>query len=162
MIILGIDPGSRSCGYGLLEINKHKIVAAGCGAITIKTTQGLSERILHIYTELNKIIEEYNPKYASIETIFYGKNIQSSLTLAHVRGAILLALAHKNILIKEFSPREIKLSAVGNGNASKKQVAYMIQNILQLKTQPVNNDAADGLAAALCLFNKEKFIMTDL
>ena len=162
MIILGIDPGSRTCGYGLLEINKNKIIAAGCGSINIKPSLNLSERLLFIYNELSSLIQKYKPTVAAVETIFFGKNIQSSFTLGHARGVILLALAENNITLKEYSPREIKQSVVGNGNASKKQVEFMVQSILNLKNQPVNNDAADALAAALCLFNKEKFALMQL
>ncbi len=159
MILLGIDPGSRICGYGILEVEKHKILAAGCGTIKNKEKESLSERLLVVYNGLKKIIEEYKPDVAAVENIFYGKNIQSSFTLGHVRGVILLLLAQYGIPCYEYSPREIKQSVVGSGSASKKQVVYMVQSILQLKTQVVTYDAADGLAAALCLFNKEKFVL---
>lgn len=159
MIILGIDPGSRFCGYALLEVEKRKIIAAGSGTIKTKSTLDLSQRIHCIYTEIKAVIQEYKPTYASVEKIFFGKNIQSSFILGHVRGVILLALAESNIPVFEYSPREIKQSVVGNGNASKKQIAYMVQNILQLKNPPDSPDAADALASALCLFNKEKLIL---
>ncbi len=157
MILMGVDPGSRNCGYGLLEVHKNKIIAAGCGVISIKQSKELSDRLLYVYQQIKKIIEEYKPNMASVETIFYGKNIQSSFTLSHVRGVILLAFAEYSIPVLEYSPREIKQSVVGNGNASKKQVAFMVQNILNLKTQEIKEDSADALATALCLFNKEKF-----
>jgi len=157
MIILGIDPGSRICGYGLLEVEKHKILAAGCGTIKNKDKEALSERLLVVYNGLKKIIEEYKPDVAAVENIFYGKNIQSSFTLGHVRGVVLLLLAQYGIPCYEYSPREIKQSVVGSGSASKKQIVYMVQSILQLKTQTITYDAADGLAAAICLFNKEKY-----
>lgn len=157
MILMGVDPGSRFCGYGLLEVQKYKIIAAGCGVITIRQTLSLPDRLLHVYQNIKKLIEEHKPGLAAVESIFYGKNIQTSFTLGHVRGVILLAFAEYAISVSEYAPREIKQSVVGNGSASKQQVAYMVQNILNLKNQVIKDDAADGLAAALCLFNKEKF-----
>jgi len=92
-----------------------------------------------------------------VETIFYGKNIKSAFTLGHARGVAMLAIAQHNIPITEYSPREVKKSVVGNGNASKEQVEYMVQKILKLKNKPKTEDAADALAIALCHFNKNKF-----
>ena len=105
----------------------------------------------------HKIIAEYKPDIAVVETIFYGKNIKSAFTLGHARGVIILALAQHNIEIEEYSPREVKKSVVGNGNASKEQVEYMVQKILNLDNKPETQDAADALAIALCQFNKNKF-----
>jgi len=106
---------------------------------------------------MNEIITEYKPDIAVVETIFYGKNIKSAFTLGHARGVIILALAKHNIEIAEYSPREVKKSVVGNGNASKEQVEYMVQKILNLSTKPKTEDAADALAIALCQFNKNRF-----
>ena len=157
MIILGIDPGSYNVGYGILQVEKRKIVAAGCDTISIGSKMQLSERLTHIHSGMNKIILEYKPDIAVIETIFYGENIKSAFTLGHARGVIMLALAQHKIKIMEYSPREVKKSVVGNGNASKEQVLYMVQKILNLSTKPKTEDAADALAIALCYFNKNKF-----
>ena len=157
MIILGIDPGSLNVGYGVLQVEKRKIVAAGCDTIKINPKLQLSERLVQIHLGMDKIIAEYKPDIAVVETIFYGKNIKSAFTLGHARGVIMLALAQHNIDIEEYSPREVKKSVVGNGNASKEQVEYMVQKILNLSTKPKTEDAADALAIALCQFNKNKF-----
>ena len=157
MIILGIDPGSLNVGYGILQVEKRKIVAAGCDTLKINPKLQLAERLVQIHSKMDKIIAEYKPDIAVVETIFYGKNIKSAFTLGHARGVILLALAQYNIEIVEYSPREVKKSVVGNGNASKEQVAYMVQKILTLSTKPKTEDAADALAIALCQFNKNKF-----
>ena len=157
MIILGIDPGSLNVGYGILQVEKRKIVAAGCDTLKINPKLQLAERLVQIHSKMDKIIAEYKPDIAVVETIFYGKNIKSAFTLGHARGVILLALAQHNIEIVEYSPREVKKSVVGNGNASKEQVAYMVQKILTLSTKPKTEDAADALAIALCQFNKNKF-----
>jgi len=157
LIILGIDPGSRYCGYGLLQTEKRKIVAAGCDRIKLKANLSLADRLAIIYEEILKLIEEYKPDVASIETIFFGKNIKSAFTLGHARGVILLPFAQKKIPIAEYSPREVKQAVVGNGNASKSQVHYMINQILGNKFDSKPEDAIDALAIAICHFNKEKF-----
>jgi len=157
LIILGIDPGSRFCGYGLLQVENRKIVAAGCDVIKVPTDLDLTGRLLHIYTELAKVVQEYNPDVLSVETIFYSKNIKSAFTLAHVRGVILLLGSLHKMIVAEFSPKEIKQSVVGNGNASKQQVAYMVKQILKLKNTAESEDATDALATALCYYNRERF-----
>ncbi|RLC49744.1 MAG: crossover junction endodeoxyribonuclease RuvC, partial [Candidatus Cloacimonadota bacterium] len=149
MRILGIDPGSQNCGYGILEIENRKIVAAGCDVIRMKPSLPLTERLVTVYTEIKKIVEEYKPDLAAVETIFYGENVKSAFSLGHVRGVILLALAENNIKIMEFSPREVKKSVVGNGNAYKEQVEYMVKRILKIEIDKKTRDATDALANAL-------------
>jgi crossover junction endodeoxyribonuclease RuvC len=156
LIIIGIDPGSHVCGYGILQLENNRIVAAGCNVIKIDSTLDLAERLAVIYAEIDQVIDEYKPDIAAVETIFYGKNIKSAFTLGHARGAILLALAQRKIKIVEYSPREVKKSVVGNGNASKEQVEYMVKKILKIDIKPKTQDATDALANALCLFNKIK------
>jgi len=156
LIIIGIDPGSHVCGYGILQLENNRIVAAGCDVIKIDPTLDLAERLAVIYSEIDQVIDEYKPDIAAVETIFYGKNIKSAFTLGHARGAILLALAQRKIKIVEYSPREVKKSVVGNGNASKEQVEYMVKKILKIDIKPETQDATDALANALCLFNKIK------
>lgn len=155
--ILGIDPGSRHCGYGILELMGRKIVAAGADVIHINDKKPLPERLCILYSELKKILMEYTPDFAAIETIFFGKNIQSVFTLGHARGVVLLALAEQNLPIIEYSPREIKKAVVGNGNASKQQIRYMVAQILPLTKTNLTSDAADALAIALCHYNKNRF-----
>jgi len=157
LIILGIDPGSLNVGYGILQVEKHRIIAAGCDTIKISSKLQLSDRLVKISKGMDEVIAEYKPDIAVVETIFYGKNIKSAFTLGHARGVIILALAKHNIEIAEYSPREVKKSVVGNGNASKEQVAYMVQKILNLSAKPKTEDAADALAIALCQFNKNRF-----
>lgn len=159
MIILGIDPGSRNCGYGIIEIEKRKIVSAGCGVIKIQSDIALEYRLLTIYKEIKMIIETYQPKMAAVESIFYGKNIRSSFILGHVRGVLLLALAEQQIQTLEISPLEVKRAVVGNGNASKEQVMYMVQKIVTDKISISSQDAADALAVAICAFHKQKYFL---
>ncbi|MCF7793603.1 MAG: crossover junction endodeoxyribonuclease RuvC [Candidatus Cloacimonetes bacterium] len=159
MIILGIDPGSQNCGYGILQVEKRRIVAAGCDVIKTDTSAKLENRLTVIYENIKNVIDEYKPEIAAVETIFYGKNIKSAFTLGHARGVIMLALAQSGIQTFEYSPREVKQSVVGNGNASKEQVEFMVQKILNMDIKNKTQDATDALAIALCQFNKERFRM---
>ena len=155
MIIIGIDPGSRRCGYGILKLEKYRIIEAGAGVIVLDSKKSLPEKLQLLGSELRKILLEYKPDFASVENIFYGKSISSAFTLGHARGVILYCLSDLNIPIYSYTPKEIKLSVTGKGNASKQQVEYMVQSILRL-SKPAKEDAADALASALCLYNKEK------
>ena len=156
MILMGIDPGSRKCGYGVLQVEKYKIVAAGSGIISIKTSLPSEDKLLYLAEGLKKVIDEYKPDYSAVEDIFYSKNIQTAFTLGHFRGVIIYSLRASGIPVYSFSPRAIKQSVTGKGNATKAQVEYTIQSMLKLKT-PATEDAADGLACAICLYNKKKY-----
>ncbi len=158
MLIMGIDPGSRYCGYSLLQVESRRIIAAGCDVINLTAKKSLVDRLVLLYQELVKLIDEYKPDTASVETIFYGKNIQTSFTLGQVRGVVLLALGMAKIDIHEYSPREIKKALTGKGGATKEQVKYMVEKMVPLSQEIVSLDAADAMAAALCHFNKIKFL----
>jgi len=157
LIFLGIDPGSRFCGYGILETEKRKIVAVAYDIIKLNPSSALAERIEIIYDKILTLLDENRPDKVGIEAIFYGKNIQSAFTLGHVRGAILLAIAQKKIPFMEYSPREVKKAVTGNGNASKQQVQYMLPKLLGVKIDNLPDDAADALAVAYALYNNERF-----
>lgn len=133
-------------------------MAAGCDVIHIDEKKPLTERLCILYREITKIIDEYNPQFAAVESIFFGKNIQSVFTLGHARGVIMLALAQHDIPIIEYSPREIKKAVVGNGNASKQQIRYMVTQLLPITQSKLTSDSADALAIALCHYNRNRFI----
>lgn len=154
MIIIGIDPGTRFCGYGILEVQDLRITAAGCEVINVSNMSNFEDKLLKIHEEICMIIEDYRPDIAAVESIFYGKNVKTAFLLGHLRGVILFTLAKYNIRINEFSPKEVKKSVVGNGNASKNQVRYMLKELLSLRNMPKSTDASDGLAVALCQFNR--------
>lgn len=157
MIIIGFDPGTRFCGYGIIEYDKRRILAAGCDVIKLNSKLQLSAKLAELFKVISNVIDEYKPDIAVVETIFYGKNIQSSITLAHARGVILLACALSNIKVYEYSPREVKKAVTGNGNANKSQVRAMIQKIIGLKEAINSEDASDALSVAYTHFNKVKF-----
>ena len=157
MIILGIDPGSIICGYAVVETQKRQILAAGSDSIKLDKNLPFYKKLQKIYEEICSVIEEFNPDHVAIESIFFGKNVRSAIMLGHVRGVILLATAKYDKELFEYSPREIKNSVVGNGNATKEQVKFMVKKILDMKVDPKTYDAADALATALCHFNKYKW-----
>lgn len=146
--ILGIDPGSRVTGYGVISVsgNKTHYLTSGC----IKTgTDDLSLRLLEIFQGINQVIEEFQPQETAIESVFMHKNASSALKLAHARGVAMVAAAKHTPQVQEYSPRQIKQAVVGYGAADKSQVQHMVKMLLGLSDTP-QADAADALAVALC------------
>ena len=150
-VVLGIDPGTAITGYGVVARKEDgRLSLQECGVIRTSASQPLPRRIREIFQGIQGIIHRFRPSAVAVEDVFQGKNVRSALTLGHARGAILLAAALEDILIAEYSPREIKKAVVGTGSATKDQVGYMVQRQLRLKDPPAPADAADGVAAALC------------
>ena len=156
-IILGIDPGSRCTGYGLVYNKRSQQQCIAHGHIAAKKNT-VGERLEEIYQGLCNIIEEFNPSEISIEKIFTHRNPASALKLGQARGVALLACAKYVLPVMEYSPREIKLAVVGYGAASKDQVQYMVKTLLSLKNEP-QTDAADALAIALCHCQARKLLL---
>jgi crossover junction endodeoxyribonuclease RuvC len=151
VLILGIDPGTAATGYGIVfRSTDAGVTLVECGVIRTTPREPLAIRIREIYDAIVVLIGRHEPHAVSVEDVFHGKNAQSALKLGHARGAILLAAAHHDLMIAEYAPRQIKKAVVGNGNASKDQVAFMVQQKLRLVEVPKPADAADGVAAALC------------
>jgi len=151
-IILGIDPGTKIMGYGIVkaEGNKPKLIAMGdCNFSKINDPYLKLEKIFHDTIEL---IDNYHPDELAIEAPFYGKNIQSMLKLGRAQGVAISAALNRQIPIFEYAPRKIKLSITGQGAASKEQVAKFLKDTLLFDEIPKNLDATDGLAAAMCHF----------
>ncbi|NLW19471.1 MAG: crossover junction endodeoxyribonuclease RuvC [Candidatus Cloacimonetes bacterium] len=157
MIILGIDPGSRYCGYGLLELDGRRISGAGCDVVDLTAQKELPARLDLLFNAIDGVLEEFKPDVAVVESMFFHKHIRSVFTLGHARGVILLTLARHGVPIVEYSPREVKKAVVGNGNASKEQMRYMVNQLLKLKTPPKRDDAYDALGLALCHHHRIKF-----
>lgn len=152
MIVLGVDPGSRITGYGVVEKKRRGIISVTGGEITAKGNEPLSVRLKKIYDNLIKIMRVFTPDAVALEDIFYGKNVKSLIKLGHVRGVIILAASHSNIPVFEYTPLEVKKAVVGYGRAEKSQVQKMVRTILNLdKLPPV--DTSDALAVAICHTN---------
>jgi crossover junction endodeoxyribonuclease RuvC len=156
MIVLGVDPGSKVTGYGLVEKKNSEMTCIHSGHIAPSGRIPFYDRIHFIFQSTLEILERYRPEEMAIEDLFYAKNVKSSLKLGHARGAVLIAAVHCDVKIFEYSPLEIKKSVVGYGRATKEQVRSMVKVILKLKDIP-NLDTSDALAAAICHLNWARF-----
>lgn len=151
VVVLGIDPGTAATGYGVvLRSGPRRVHLVECGVIRTSAGESMARRIREIHDEIVALLDRHRPDVMAVEDVFQGKNAQSALKLGHARGAIMLAATLRDIPIAEYAPRQIKKAVVGNGNASKDQVGFMVQTQLRLRTPPTPADAADGVAAALC------------
>jgi crossover junction endodeoxyribonuclease RuvC len=156
MLVLGVDPGSRVTGYGLVEKRDHDVICVHSGLIRSPGNTPFYKRIYTIFESMVEIMGHYRPREMAIEDLFYAKNIQSSLKLGHARGAVLIAAVQCDIPIFEYTPLEIKKSVVGYGRADKEQVRSMVQVILRVREE-LPLDASDALAAAICHINWSRF-----
>jgi crossover junction endodeoxyribonuclease RuvC len=152
-LILGIDPGSRVTGYGLIRAESSKLIYLDSGCIRLPSGE-LSERLKYIFEGIKELIARYNPTHAAIEQVFMHRNVNSALVLGHARGAAIVATSLQSIPISEYSPRQIKQAVVGYGAAAKHQVQQMVRQLLNLSGVP-KPDAADALAVALCHANMQ-------
>ncbi|MFZ9028021.1 MAG: crossover junction endodeoxyribonuclease RuvC [Crocinitomicaceae bacterium] len=149
-IILGIDPGTTVLGYGLIHVKGKKVSLVNFGVIHLKKLPTHPDKLKRIYDRLDGIIREFKPDEMAIEAPFFGKNVQSMLKLGRAQGVSIAAALHHNVPFEEYTPRRIKQAITGSGQASKEQVAGMLQKLLQFKEMPQYLDATDGLAVALC------------
>ncbi|HEY5776102.1 MAG TPA: crossover junction endodeoxyribonuclease RuvC [Xanthomonadales bacterium] len=146
--ILGVDPGSRMTGVGIIEVQGDRVVPVYYGAIKAGNGE-FTERLGIIFSELQRLIREYQPVEAAIETVFVANNAASAIKLGQARGAAVCAAISCNLPVSEYSPRSVKQAIVGRGGADKEQVQHMVGMLLGIKG-PIQNDAADALAIALC------------
>lgn len=161
-IILGIDPGTVVMGYGLIHIHHNKPSLLTLGVIKLEKYTEHSDRLKKIFERVTGLIEEYKPDELAIEAPFFGKNVQSMLKLGRAQGVAIAAALSKNIPMMEYSPKKIKMSVTGNGNASKEQVSAMLQNLLKFKNTEEYLDATDALAAAMCHYFQSKSTITGI
>jgi crossover junction endodeoxyribonuclease RuvC len=149
MRILGIDPGSRITGYGVVATNGHDVGFIACGTIRTGDETDFSHRLLTIFRDLSEIIRTHRPTVAAIEDIFINHNPRSALKLGHARGAAVVAAMHHNLDVFDYPARQVKQTVAGYGQAEKRQVQHMVRTLLQLSSTP-SQDAADALAVAIC------------
>ena len=149
-IILGIDPGTAVMGYGLIKEVGSKTELINLGVVKMEQLDDHMLKLQRIFEKTVALIDNYKPDCLAIEAPFYGKNIQVMLKLGRAQGVAMAAALSRNIDVTEYSPRKIKQSITGNGNATKEQVAGMLQRLLNFKETPEFLDATDGLAVAVC------------
>ena len=155
MIILGIDPGLATTGWGVVKKERAQFKMIDYGCIITSATQNHADRLLSINVELTRLIKKYKPDMVSVEELFFYKNVKTATKVGEARGVILLTAAQLNIKLKEFTPLQIKQAISSYGRADKQQMQRMVKVILNLKEIPKPDDAADALAAAItCLQTK--------
>ncbi|WP_340064966.1 crossover junction endodeoxyribonuclease RuvC [Ascidiimonas aurantiaca] len=151
-IILGIDPGTTVMGFGLIKVLGKKMEFLQLNELQLHKYEDHYLKLKLIFERTVQLIDTHHPDEIAIEAPFYGKNVQSMLKLGRAQGVAMAAGLSREIPITEYSPKKIKMAITGNGNASKEQVAGMLQNLLSIKEMPKNLDSTDGLAAAVCHF----------
>ncbi len=148
--MLGVDPGSRLTGYGVIRQDCGGFAVLACGVIRLHSSRTHAERIGQIYRELETVITDFRPERVALETVFLSRNVQSALKLGQVRGAVIALAMNRNLLLHEYAPREVKSAVTGKGAASKEQVAFMVARMLALSPVPEPYDVTDALGIALC------------
>lgn len=154
-IILGIDPGTQIMGFGLIKVVGKKMQFIQMNELLLKKYDDPYIKLKLIFERTLELIDSYHPDEIAIEAPFYAKNVQSMLKLGRAQGVAMAAGLSRQIPVTEYLPKKIKMAITGNGNASKEQVAKMLQGLLNLKSLPKNLDSTDGLAAAVCHFYNE-------
>jgi crossover junction endodeoxyribonuclease RuvC len=150
-VVLGIDPGTAVTGYGVVcRDGRGTPQLVECGVIRTKADQPLPRRLHDIHEGVRELIARHQPHTLAVESVFYARNVRTTVVLGHARGVILLAGTQAQLHIAEHSPAEIKKAITGRGAATKEQVQFMVAQLLRLKSAPQPADAADGVAAALC------------
>lgn len=157
MIILGIDPGTATTGYGVIEKKKKSVKFIACGCI--KTSSKLSDekRLSIIHKDLKKLIKKYKPNQIAVEKLYFGDNAKTAMVVGQARGVILLGAAQAKLPVSEYTPLQVKIAITGYGRAEKKQIQRMVKVLLNLKKIPRPDDAADAVAVAICHANTCRF-----
>ena len=150
MRIIGIDPGTAICGYGIIDVHGSKLTPVAYGAITTTPDKTDAQRLEILFNDLSDILEEYKPDKFGVEELFFNRNVTTAITVGQARGVILLAAEQQRIPIYEYTPLQIKQAVVGYGKADKQQVIYMTMSILGIREKINPDDIADALAVAIC------------
>ncbi len=153
MLVLGIDPGTAICGYGLVDMTGNRLRPVYYGSVLTDKDMRPELRLKKIYDALTELIEKFHPDFMSIEKLFFNRNVTTAIPVGQARGVALLAAANKDLQVLEFTPMQIKLSVVGTGSATKEQVIYMVMHLLNIREKIKPDDTADALAAAICGLN---------
>lgn len=153
MVILGVDPGLAHTGWGVVETRGSACRARAYGCVTTEAGEPIDVRLGRICRTLAQVIEKYGPTELSIESVYFGENTKSAIATAQARGAAIVACSSAGLSVGEYTPMQIKQAVVGTGAADKRQVAYMVRNVLALDHEPKPDHAADALAAAVCHAN---------
>lgn len=157
MIIVGVDPGLASTGYGVIEVNGSRYRHICHGVIKTEPGLPLGERLLLLKTALDRVVVDHAPMEAAVESLYFGRNVGSAIPVSHARGVVLCTLAERAVPCFEYNPRAVKQAVVGTGSAEKTQIQEMIRIIFRLSEPPRADHAADALAVAFCHSNQSNF-----
>ncbi len=160
--VIGIDPGLASTGYGIIDCLNNRLKLVTYGVIKTEAASPHSERLLLIYNKLAAVIEEYNPREAGMETLYFARNTSSAMSVAEARGVVTLCLAQRCILLGEYTPNQIKQSVAGTASADKKLVERCVKMLLGLETEPKPDHAADALAGAITHLHTHTSVLSAL
>jgi crossover junction endodeoxyribonuclease RuvC len=158
MVILGIDPGLAHTGWGVVETRGSLCRARAYGCVATAASEAIDVRLGRIYDQIHQVIEKYGPTQLAIENVYFGNNTKSAIATAQARGVAIVACANAGLTVGEYTPMQIKQAVVGTGAADKRQVMYMVKNVLALDHEPHPDHAADALAAAVCHANLTRTI----
>jgi crossover junction endodeoxyribonuclease RuvC len=156
MIVLGIDPGTAALGYGVVERIAGGLRMIDVGCVVTSPDESLGRRLRVIHDAVSQLIESHRPVLVGVERLFFSKNVQTAFAVGQARGVVLLAAAQHDVAVREATPNEVKSAVAGYGSADKEQVGRMVATILGLSTVPTPDDAADALAVAICVANRER------
>jgi crossover junction endodeoxyribonuclease RuvC len=157
MRIIGLDPGTATTGYGIIDVIDGEPKVVTWGAIRTSAGDETPQRLQQIYDALVDLLQQYKPDAAAIEEVFFGRNITTAISVGQSRGVLILALAKADLPVAEYSPPKVKDAVTGYGKADKHQVQLMVRNLLRLDETPRPDDAADGLAVALTHYQHSRF-----
>lgn len=157
MLVVGIDPGVATTGYGVVRDTRNGILLVDYGVVTTPPKLVLAQRLLLLHQELEKIIQLHRPESAAVEKLFFQKNVTTAIAVGQARGVALLTMAENQIEVSEYTPLEVKQAVAGYGSADKKQVQYMVKAILNMEVIPTPDDAADALAIAICHLHSVRY-----
>jgi len=156
-IVMGVDPGYATLGYAVVVAHGNELRLLACGVITTPAGLVLPQRLQQIYEQLGALVNEYRPREAAMEELFFGRNVTTAIAVGHARGVAMLALNNGGISITEYKPSEVKLTVTGYGAAKKWQVGEMVRLLLHLESIPRPDDAADAAAIAICHLHTARY-----
>lgn len=157
MLVLGIDPGISTTGYGLIETRGADLVFRDAGVLRSPASLALPARLDRLCTQLEHLLDGFDSPLVAMENIFQGRNVRSALTMAHMRGAYLLSIERRGLALREYAPTEVKKAVTGQGTATKEQVRDMVRRLLHRNQLPPSLDASDALAVAICHAQVSRF-----
>jgi crossover junction endodeoxyribonuclease RuvC len=159
MIVLGIDPGTASTGYGVVQSAGSRLRALAEGVIRTSPDAALERRLADIHARVGELLDEHRPDAVAIEELYFGANVQTAFAVGQARGVVLLAAGQRGVPSSSYTPQQVKGAVCGSGRADKQQVGHMVSRLLGLQTPPAAAHAADALAVAICALNRAPLAM---